>query len=107
VAALRSLEDSTVQYEGGGIAPSAEADLAIWLQANECADMPVAASHGDVCTTHTECLAGTQVMECHPHGEHNLFYAPHAEPVTLTLAAPGTNGGSFCSERHRAATQWG
>jgi poly(3-hydroxybutyrate) depolymerase len=75
VAAVRALGDSTVQYEGGGIAPSAEADLAIWLQANECADMPVETSHGDVCTTHTECTAGTQVMECHPEGEHNFFYA--------------------------------
>ncbi len=75
VAAVRALEDSTVQYNGGGIAPSAEADLAVWLNADECADMPVVSSHDDVCTTHTACVSGTQVMECHPHGNHNFFYA--------------------------------
>lgn len=28
-----------------------------------------------MCTTHTACTAGTQVMECHPEGGHNFFYA--------------------------------
>jgi poly(3-hydroxybutyrate) depolymerase len=75
VAAVRSLQDSTVQYNGGGIAPSAQADLDVWLNANQCADMPVVASHDGVCTTHTECTDGMQVMECHPEGNHNFFYA--------------------------------
>lgn len=75
VAAVRSLEDGTVRYNGGGVAPSAAADLEVWLAANQCADMPLVAGHGDTCTTHTECEDGTQVMECHPHGDHNFFYA--------------------------------
>lgn len=75
VAAVRSLQDGTVQYNGGGIAPSAQADLDVWLGANQCADTPVVASHGDDCTTYTECVDGTQVMECHPPGGHDFFYA--------------------------------
>jgi poly(3-hydroxybutyrate) depolymerase len=84
VAAVRALDDTTVQYNGGGIAPSAQADLDVWLGADQCAAMPVVASHDDVCTTHTECVAGTQVMECHPHGNHNFFYA------TNNLLVPDT-----------------
>lgn len=75
VAAVRSLDDTTVRYEGGGIAPSAAADLDRWLQANDCADTPLVASHDGVCNTYTSCAAGTQVMECHPRGEHNFYYA--------------------------------
>jgi len=75
VAAIRSLQDGTVQYNGGGIAPSAQADLDVWLGANQCADTPVVASHGDDCTTYTECVDGTQVMEGHPPGGHDFFYA--------------------------------
>jgi polyhydroxybutyrate depolymerase len=72
---IRALEDSTVAYNGGGIAGSAASELKKWLDFNMCMDTPVQSSANGVCTTHTACAAGTQVMECHPHGEHNFFYS--------------------------------
>ncbi|HKO49067.1 MAG TPA: PHB depolymerase family esterase [Polyangiaceae bacterium] len=72
---IRSLEDGTVQYNGGGIATSAASDLKAWLDFDRCAATPVQSSANGVCTTHTACAAGTQVMECHPHGNHDFFYS--------------------------------
>jgi polyhydroxybutyrate depolymerase len=75
VAAVRALDDPTVKYEGGGNAPSAEEDLQRWLDADQCADMPVVSSYENTCTTHTSCKDGTQVMECHPPGQHGFYYS--------------------------------
>lgn len=75
VAAIRALEDATVRYDGGGFVSSAKADLDEWLGFDECADTPVVPSHDGVCTTHTGCAGGTNVMECHPHGGHGFFYS--------------------------------
>jgi hypothetical protein len=42
---------------------------------NKCADMPVVSSNNNTCTTHTSCKDGTQVMECHPPGNHGFYYS--------------------------------
>jgi poly(3-hydroxybutyrate) depolymerase len=75
VAAVRALNDTTVRYEGGGNAPSAAQDLQRWLDADQCADMPVVSSNNNTCTTHTSCKDETQVMECHPPGNHGFYYS--------------------------------
>jgi hypothetical protein len=64
-----------VKYEGGGFVRSAEDDVATWLAFDKCADTPLTPSHNGVCQTYTACAAGTQVMECHPHGSHGFFYS--------------------------------
>lgn len=75
VAAVRSLDDPTVRYEGGGNAPSAAQDLQRWLDANQCADTPLVSSQNGTCTIHSSCKDGAQVMECHPPGTHGFYYS--------------------------------
>ena len=72
---IRALEDGTVPYNGGGTSGSAASDLKTWLDLDMCAATPVQPSANGVCTTHTSCSGAAQVMECHPHGNHNFFYS--------------------------------
>jgi len=80
---IRALDDGVVLYDGGGIAASAASDLNLWLGLDGCADTPVASSQDGVCTAHTSCAAGTQVMECHPHGNHDFFYATNPDDLLV------------------------
>lgn len=40
------------------------------------------ASHDGMCTTHTSCVDGRQVMECHPPGGHGFYYQ-NGNPLPL------------------------
>ncbi|MEP6653909.1 MAG: PHB depolymerase family esterase [Myxococcales bacterium] len=81
---IRATGDTTVPYAGRSGVSSAAQDVQSWMGYNMCAATPVVMSANGVCTNHTSCAAGTQVMECHPAGNHNFFYA------TTNLLVPDT-----------------
>ena len=80
---IRAFNDTTVQYDGGGVAGSAASELNLWLGFDTCAGMPVISSQNGVCTAHTSCAQETQVMECHPRGNHNFFYATNPDHLLV------------------------
>jgi polyhydroxybutyrate depolymerase len=81
---IRATGDGTVPYNGRAGVSSAAEDVKSWMGYDMCEEMPVVTSANGVCTTHTACAPGTQVMECHPAGGHNFFYA------TNNLLVPDT-----------------
>ena len=81
--AIRALNDGTVAYNGGGIAGRAASELNKWIGYDMCASKPVTSSQNGICTTHTSCAEGAQVMECHPRGDHNFFYANNPDHLLV------------------------
>jgi len=80
---IRALDDGRVPYDGGGIATSAASDLSVWLGLDMCAGTPGALGQNGVCTVDVSCDQGTQVAECHPHGDHDFFYATNPDDLRV------------------------